>query len=240
MSEWIPFIPYLVVAGAIALFGLLMIGASLLEKQRIRQFEAVGKETIAPTSSYFDAMNEAAGRQGFAPSGTYGRMPRTSGKSVYMAGWLSPDQTTLACILGGKVAKINYRKTLLMSWLEAERVLVTVDNFGETDHSGTMDIEVLVNADFSELTTRHAERLRACSTQPILLDSDQVVTYWERLEETRARRLVALGLARFQDEPGGIWRYTLKGGWKNFIAGINGVKKAKLQAERMKMKRPGS
>jgi len=46
-------------------------------------------------------------------------------------------------------------------------VLVTVDNFGETDHSGTMDVEVLVNADFGELTTRHAERLRAWSTQPM-------------------------------------------------------------------------
>ena len=104
---------------------------------------------------------------------------------------LSPDKATLACVLGGKVARMNYRKTLLMSWIEDERVLVTGDDFGEMDHSGTMEIEVVLNADFSEFTTRHSERLRACPTQPQLLDSGQIVRYWERLEETRARRLTA-------------------------------------------------
>src|SRR5712672_819046 len=153
MSEWIPLIPYLLIAAAVILFGLLMIGASLLEKQRIRLFEAVAKEAFAPASPYFDAMNEAAAAQGFIPGGTYARVP---GRNVYMAAWLNPDQTTLACVLGGKVAKMTYRKTLLMSWIEVDRVLVTTDSFGEMDHSGTTAIDAVVNADFSELATRHA------------------------------------------------------------------------------------
>jgi hypothetical protein len=127
-----------------------------------------------------------------------------------------------------------------MSWIEAERVLVTRDDFGEMDHSGSMEIEVVLNADFSELTARHAGRLRACPTQPQLLDSDQIVTYWKRLEETRARKLTAIGLACFVDQPNGVWRYTLKGGWMNFVGVLNSIKASKHQAERVKKKRLGS
>src|SRR2546430_9087399 len=124
-------------------------------------------------------MNEPAAANGVPPWGTYARLPKTSATNAYLAAWLSPDEATLACVLGGKVARMNYRKTLLMSWIEDERILVTRDDFGEFDRSGTLDIEVVLNADFSELTTRHAERLRACRTQPRPLDPGQILTYWE-------------------------------------------------------------
>jgi hypothetical protein len=81
-----------------------------MEKQRIHQLEAVAPETLAPTSPYFDAMNAAAAAHGFTPCGTYARLPKTSATNAYMAAWLSPDKATLACVLGGKVARMNYRK----------------------------------------------------------------------------------------------------------------------------------
>ena len=63
MWDWVSLAPYLLIAIAILLFGVLMIGVSLMENQRIRQLEAVPKEALAPTSRYFNAMNEAAAAQ---------------------------------------------------------------------------------------------------------------------------------------------------------------------------------
>ena len=44
------------------------------------------------------------------------------------------------------------------------------------------------------------------------------------------------GLARFVDEPRGIWRYTCRGGWKNFSTVFTQIKDHKKYADRLKKK----
>ena len=188
MWDWLSIFPYLAIVALVAFFFILIISVSLLEKQRIRQLEAVPRDSLVPTSSYFDAMNEAAAAHGYTSCGAYARIPRNAFTNAYMAAWLSPDRTTLACVMGGKVAKANYRKTLLVSWIEEEKFLVTRDDFGETDPSKILEIEVVLNADFSELSTRHAQRLAGSHARPKLLDPVSVTMYWERMEEIRAKK----------------------------------------------------
>ncbi|HEY5909295.1 MAG TPA: hypothetical protein VJA21_01690 [Verrucomicrobiae bacterium] len=239
MSDWITFLPYLIVGAAVAIFFVLMMSVSLWEKQYIRQLEPAARDALGPTSPYFEAMNLAAPARSFIPCGTFYRLPRTAAANTYMAAWLSPDRTTLACIIGGKVAKLKFLKTLLLTWVEDEKFLVTRDDFGETDHSHTLEVEVVLNADFEELVIRHEQRLGVCGSLPRPLDPASVAALWERIEEIRARKLVAGGLARFVDEPRGIWRYTFRGGWKNFSTVFTQIKDHKKYADRLKKKRPG-
>lgn len=239
MWDWLENLPYLVIAAAVMVFFFLMMGVSLLEKQRIRELEAASRDSIIPTSSYFDAMNAAAAAHGYLPCGTFVRTPKTAITNAYMAAWLNPDRTIVAYVLGGKVAKVNYRKTRLISWMEEESFLETRDDFGEADHTGCRQIEVVLHADFDELVRRHAGRLQEASRQPRLLDSHGALLCWERMEEIRAMRLVASGLARWTDEQHGIWRYTIKGGLKNFLNVISEIKSHKNQSERLNKKRPG-
>ncbi|PYM10638.1 MAG: hypothetical protein DME18_15845 [Verrucomicrobia bacterium] len=240
MWDWLSIFPYLAIVALVAFFFILIISVSLLEKQRIRQLEAVPRDSLVPTSSYFDAMNEAAAAHGYTSCGAYARIPRNAFTNAYMAAWLSPDRTTLACVMGGKVAKANYRKTLLVSWIEEEKFLVTRDDFGETDPSKILEIEVVLNADFSELSTRHAQRLAGSHARPKLLDPVSVTMYWERMEEIRAKKLISYGRARFVDEADGIWRYNFRGAWMNFMDVVKTIRASKGQSGRLKIKRPGS
>jgi hypothetical protein len=239
MWDWLENLPYLVIAAAVVIFFVLMMGVSLLEKQRVRELEAASRDSITPTSSYFDAMNAAAEAHRYLPCGTFIRTPKTALTNAYMAAWLSPDRTIVAYVLGGKVAKVNYRKTRLISWTEEETFVETRDDFGEADHTGCRQVEVLINADFDELVRRHAERLQENSRRPRLLDPHTALMYWERMEEIRAARLVESGLARWIDQQHGVWRYTIKGGLKNFLNVVSEVKSHKNQSERLNKKRPG-
>lgn len=240
MSDWVSFTPYLLIAAGIVVFGVLMIGVSVLEKQRIRQLEPASLDIIGPTSSYFDAMNSQAAAYGGVFCGYFVRMPRTPVTNCYLGAWLSPDRKTVAYVLGGKVAKINYRKTLLVGWLNDDTFIVTRDDFGEADHSRTQNIEVVLNADFGELAVRHAQRLQELAADPRQLHSGAVLDCMERMDEVRARKLVEMGLATFLDESNGVWRYTFRGGWRNFMNSISEMKASKKHMPRMNKKRPGS
>jgi hypothetical protein len=77
MWDWLENLPYLVIAAAVVIFFVLMMGVSLLEKQRVRELEAASRDSITPTSSYFDAMNAAAEAHRYLPCGTFIRTPKT-------------------------------------------------------------------------------------------------------------------------------------------------------------------
>jgi len=111
----ISFWPYVLVAALIAFCFMVLLAVGCLEKQRIRDFEPAGAVALPPASPYFQAMNEAARALGFQLDGVFGQNRDSSTYRCCLALWLSADRRTLLCIGGGKLARMNYRRTFLIS-----------------------------------------------------------------------------------------------------------------------------
>jgi hypothetical protein len=182
-------------------------------------------------------MTEYARVLGYQPGGIFGQNRKSSMYGVYLGLWLSPDQKSLLCIAGGKVARVPYKRTFLLSKLPDATYLMTMDSFGSEDLSGTRRIEVLVNADLNELTQFHQRRLATIGAEPHPFSSNRLgeLEEWNRI---RAERLVGDGLAKYIDD--NTWKFTFKGALLyTFKTQLQGFARASAQKERMHIKRPG-
>jgi len=237
---FIGFWPYILLAAMVAFFFLTILVVGCLEKQRIHDFEPTEADVEKVPSPYFQAMNEAARRMGFQLEGVFAQARQSKTYQCCLAFWLPEDRKTLLCVGGGKLARMNYRKTLLISRL-GEKVLVTMDEFGSTDLSGTREIEVLMNADLPELNTRHLQRLALSNEVPASFSTGNPLQQFEDLNRQQVERLVHLGLAKYVNASNSLWSYTIKGAWTYAIRGyLKGFKGAQAQAARSKIKRPGA
>jgi len=122
--------PEILVVGIIVFFFVAVLVVARLEKHFIHQFEPAGPDEMPPRSSYFLAMNEAASSLGYRHCGNFLQSCNSSLYQCCLALWLSADQNILLVIVGGKMAKMDYKRTLLISVARAEKILVTVDDFG--------------------------------------------------------------------------------------------------------------
>lgn len=216
-----------------------ILAAAFWEKQRVRDFAPVGPDELPPPSPYFRAMNGAARELGFQFGGMFGQNRNSSTYRCCLSLWISADRTSLLCIGGGKVARVNYKKTMLISQLDPEQSLVTIDTFGSEDLSGTRQVEVLLNADLPELYQLHRKRLASAGAQPLPFSND-LLGEFERWNRIRAERLVAKGLAQFLSGDENTFRFTAKGAWACAVAAHGRtLEKAKAQKERVNKKRPG-
>ena len=236
----------ILVLSLVALFVLFMGGMILVvlatclwEKQRVRDFAPATPDVLPPPSPYFRSMSEYARVLGFQPGGLFGQDRQSSMYRCCLGLWLSPDGKSLLCIAGGKVARVNYKRTMLISKVSGETSIVTMDAFGSEDLSGTRDVEVLMNADLNELNQLHQRRLATARVEPRPFSSDLLaeIEEWNRI---RADRLVARGLAKYIDPEHNTWRFTPKGAVLYTVkAQISGLAKASAQRERINITRPG-
>jgi|ERR1051325_1491816 hypothetical protein len=237
----------LLLLGIIALFALIMGGlflailiVCLCEKQRVRDFVAAPAESMPPTSPYFQAMNDAAVALGFQHGGLYGQDRQSSTYRCCLSFWLSPDQKSMLCIGGGKLARIDYKRSILISKLNNGMSLVSMDVFGSEDLSGTRDVQVLMNADLPELKQFHLQRLVSAGAEAKLFSLDNLFKEFNDWNKLRADRLVQLGLARYLSPEHNDWRFTPKGAWLCATrAYFSNLKKAQVQKERANITRPG-
>jgi hypothetical protein len=238
------FWPLLILLGLVVLFFLLMgvlllitFFACLLEKQRIRDFVPAMPEELPPASPYFRSMSEYARLLGYQPGGMFGQNRESSMYRVYLGLWLATDQKSLLCIASGKLARVPYKRTFLISRLPDDTSLVTMDAFGSEDISGTRNIEVLMNADLNELTQLHQRRLAMAGVEPLPFSNNRLAEL-EQWNRTRADRLVAGGFAKYTDD--NTWHFTLKGAiLHTYKAQLRGLARASAQKERMQIRRPG-
>ena len=214
---------------------------AVFEKYYIRQFVPGMPEEVCPPSGYFLAMNEAAAKLGFRHCGDY---IQSGGSSLYkccLSLWLSPDELSLIVVGGGKLAKINYKRTFFLSVADGGQEIITVDDFGLSDLSKLREIDVVFNADLNELKVRHSQRLAMPGVSTRKFSPSRCLEQYEDLAKVRAENFVSLGLAKFLDLPESMWRYTFKGALANTYHGyLKGLQKAQLQKDRCKVKRPGS
>lgn len=211
------------------------------EKHPIRQYQPGVPEDAAPPSGYFRAMNEAAAKQNLLHCGNYIQARNSSLYQCCISLWLTADQCTLITVWGGKIAKVDYKRTLFISVTNDGREIVTMDEFGIIDLSGIRDIDVVYRADFEELVARHSQRL-AANTVPLKpFSPSRALDQFEDLGRVRAEKMVSLRLAKFLDMTESNWRYTVKGAFKNaYESYVIGTQKASQQKDRANRKRPGS
>jgi hypothetical protein len=215
------------------------LAACLWEKQRIRDFVPATPEQLPPPSPYFRSMTEYARVLGYQPGGLFGQNRESSIYRVCLSLWLSPDQKSLLCIAGGKVARVPYKRTFLISKLPGDIYLVTMDAFGSEDLSGTRNIEVLLNADLNELTQLHQRRLAIARVEPRPFSNNRLAEL-EEWNRVRADRLVADGLAKYISPDHNTWRFTPKGAViYTFKAQLRAFSRASAQKDRIQMRRPG-
>ncbi len=211
------------------------------EKHPIRQYQPGAPEDAARPSGYFRAMNEAAGRRNLLHCGNYLQTRKSSLYKCCISLWLTADECTLITVWGGKLAKVDYKRTLFISVTNDGREIVTMDDFGIVDLSGIRDIDVVYRADFEELAARHSQRLTAVTAPLKPFSPTRAMDQYEDSGRVRAEKMVSLGLAKFLDLQESNWRYTVKGAFINAYVGyIMGLQKAKLQKDRANKKRPGS
>lgn len=230
----------LIAAFFLLVFGSLLV-VGLLEKQRVCDFAAVPPETLPPASPYFQAMNDAARQLGYQPGEIVGQARNSRTYRCCLAFWLSPDLKSFLCIAGGKLAMVDHKRTQLISKLENGRILVTTDECGMEDFSGTRDLELLLNANLPELHALHQQRLAAAGSPATAFASINLLGQYEALNELRVKALIDRGFARFADAQCNAYRFTLKGAFLNATVGyLRGLKRGQAQKERIKIKRPGS
>ena len=223
-----------------ALF-ILSLAACLFEKQRVRDFIPATPDTLPAPSPYFEAMTQAAQDLGFQPAGTFVQDRKGAMYKCYLGLWLSPDEKSLLCIGGGKIAGMNYKRTSLISKTGGDNSLVTTDEFGSEDMSGTRLVEVLMNADLGELVYLHQQRLDSSTGEPRQLDANRLLLELEEWNKIRVDYLVQDGLAKYESQDENLWRFTPKGACLNAIRShLRGISKGQSQSERLSKKRPGS
>jgi hypothetical protein len=231
----------LIILLVLGTFILIFISTALLERQQLHDF--VLAPTTEPTrdSSYFEAMNVAAGRLGFASAGVFVQNRASRMYQAQVAIWISPDRATLLRIGGGTTARVPIKRTILTSLVEPDRIIQTQDDFGIADLSGLTSRKIVLNADLDEMLACHCERLASCPGTKRSFSPGAALADWQSIQEMRAQQMVRLGLAKFLNQEQSVWRHTLKGAWLKYFEGFRSqLAEGKAQKERISKKRPGA
>ena len=232
---------WILLGAFIAFFFVMIFVTACWEKHPLRQYQPGAPEEAAPPSGYFLAMNQAATQFNLQHCGNYLQTRDSGLYRCCISLWLTADQGTLVMVWGGKLAKMDYKRTLFISVTGDGREIVTMDEFGSCDLSGLRDIEVVYRACFLELVASHTVRLKHATKSLIPFSPTRAMDQYEDLGQVRAEKMVALGLAKFLDMQESNWRYTVKGAFLAAYEGyITGMQKAKLQKDRANLRRPGS
>ncbi len=224
----------------LGLFILLFVSTAFLEKQRIHEFVPASPGQEPASSPYFVAMNAAARDLGFVPAGVFFQNRNSRVYQACIAIWVSATGETLLRVSGGKTAGVPIKRTMLISFVEPDRILETCDDFGMTDLSGLTERNLVLNGDLVELWDRHQERLIASTGQKRPFSPAEALAACESMQAMKARQMQKLGLGKFLNADRTIWRHTLKGAVQSYFIGFRSQLAAgKEQKERIKRKRPG-
>jgi hypothetical protein len=182
-------------------------------------------------------------RCGTPGSPVWGRSGRAKGgiyKTVTTV-WVSPDRTTRVLVIGGTVAALKARRTMLTTRTLDGRKLITTDEFGSRDLTGNTDRQIVLNAHFPELWQRHQLRISELDQIVPLFDSEDVAGQLADDARQHAERLVEMGYARFGNPSPTFWRHSWTGALAVWLSAIaQGFSEARSQQGRSQLSRPGA
>lgn len=208
------FIIFLIIPAVIVGFLLFFLFVAMWEKQSVREFSPTDEPPQQEQSKYTQATNRDAESHGFLPGGWYEKRSRRLYRATATI-WVSPDRLTLVLVGGGRIGGMAFKKTYLYSRLRNDRIILSVDNAGESDLSGAMERRYLLNADFGELYDFHLDRLERADADPIPFNDADPIHGVEKIERLRADLIVQRGWGRFTDADRTEWRYTFIGALVN-------------------------
>jgi hypothetical protein len=128
--------------------------------------------------------------------------------------WLSPDRYVLANVGGGTLAGIELNGTNLFTRLQNGHCLVTLDEpkGRDSDPSGLTDQVVVTHASLDELLSRHRQRIEESALAVPYSDRGALAEH-KAFRASRVETLLDRGLAKFVNEDGNGWKFTLPGAW---------------------------
>jgi hypothetical protein len=237
MSFWISLI-----LGAVVLFFFAVIAipfcVSLIEKQRVK-FLAKSDLSQAPSSSaYFAAVNRMVAEMDFQGCGFYAHPERSRIYADYAALWVAPDADALLLVRGGKIAKINVRRTLLISEFDDGTFLQSHDEFDCPDFGNTVLENILLKANPRELYDSHKQLLLDSGKTSRRINADEALEFLEHSLQSRFRGMARTGFMKSIDSGETLFRYTVRGAWK-VAWNIFQNESAEKNRDRLSLKRPG-
>jgi hypothetical protein len=182
---------------------------ALFERQKIRQFAPVPPDDEPTPSLYVQTMQNGATVSGYEPQGVF--VMKRGMRDVCAWLYLSPERDTLAQVGGGKIASMEYKKTVLFSRLADGRILASADNAGEGDISGTIAFRFLTDANFPELVGFHQRRVAEAGEAVVAWSDRDIQKQWESIDVAKAEAMERRGYGRFVDPQRNTFSYTFKG-----------------------------
>jgi hypothetical protein len=205
------------VFAVIGLFFFAVVAACLWEKRPVQPYYVPepGKE-YEPSSEAREG-NLAALRLNYTSAG----LAHDGKSSLYRVRydfWLSPDGFTFAVVSSGTIAKLPVYGIWLWSRLKEGQILNTTNEIGEQDISGVEEQQTWPRYSFHQLHKKH--RLRRENSDPIPFPAEAPLQGFFDIRRRKADALVERGLARYLDEDGSVWKYTLKEAIKFYFIGV--------------------
>lgn len=217
----------------------MMFLAAVLEKSPVHFMVPLEPENRAEFTKYHLEMNRLATEYSFEHCGEY-KHAKGGRYKLYFTLWISPDKQTMGIIVGGRLARVQMRHTRLISFLDTGNIILTTDEVGYFDISGTSESEVVYKADFGELLAHHEQCLQSRLGQVISLNPDQLLQQYQDYELYKVERILALGYGAYTDVDQREWRHTVYGGFRPALQLFTSDKRARsLNAKRVKIRRPG-
>jgi hypothetical protein len=168
------------------------------------------------TPRYAETQIRAAIRLGFRSPRLF-KMAKGGMYRTYTVLAVSDSCKILAAIRWGSTASIRDRITLLYSFFEDGRYLVTSDRISGTRVRGFSFDLVLQRASFEQLLERHEGRLCDCLDQIRDLAPENPLAEFEALLQAKARFLIQKGDAYWTDPAETEYRSTLRGAFKMYV-----------------------
>jgi hypothetical protein len=180
-------------------FIILVVLVTYIEKLPVRMFVKIDSAEITP---YMAAVISSAEEMGFTVCGHGCHVKYRHISPVLMR---SKDLKTLALIGEGTIYRFSTKKMILYSQFSDGGVLLTVDSYGTTEADPKTVRQLLVNADFDEMVARHEDCLRERIPFPVGAGWEAL----DKLNRSRAMRIVDTGRARYVDDAHQYMRYNL-------------------------------
>jgi hypothetical protein len=225
-----------------AFFAIVIVTMSMRERRLVMPYVPFAPNEPFPETPYAAATNALAAKLEFRHLGAF-RDGKGTKYAIRYDLWISPDNTLLAVVGGGKLAGIPVDGTWMYGRLADSRAVVTTDKIGglELYANGLVEGGMCLNADLYELVGFHRGIVDRSGSEAVAFGARDPLGDFVRLRAGLVGLMVADGHVSYLDESEGAWHYTLKGGIRRATKGQRAThEEARRNADRMKIVRPGA
>jgi hypothetical protein len=225
-----------------AFFAIVIALTSMRERRLVMPYVPFTPDEPFPETPYSAATNALAAKLAFGHLGAF-RDGKGTNYAIRYDLWISPDNTLLAVVGGGRMAGIPTDGTWMYGKLADGRAMVTTDKLGglELYSNGLVEGGMCLNADLFELVAFHRGIVDRSGSESVAFDRSDPLGDFVALRAGLVGLMVADGHVAYLDEADGWWHYTLRGGLRRATKGQRLVHAEAIRnASRGKIGRPGS